>query len=98
MIPLTERKRRAWPGDLNRNIPLTEFLGWLRQLDAEIVIEFVSVEDDMSKLLLRNRVNQYGELTEARFEEIVSPLFEILASQPLKGSHRKLYHLAPRNR
>jgi hypothetical protein len=82
---------------ITANIPLPEFLGWLRQLEAEIVIEFVSVDDDMSKLLLRNKVNQYGELTEARFEEMVSPLFEIRASQSLKRSHRKLYHLTPRN-
>jgi hypothetical protein len=74
---------------------LFEFLSWLRQLDAEIIIELVSVEDDMSLMLLRNRVNQYSDLTEAAFEAAVSSMFAIKASQHLKGGHRKLYHLAP---
>lgn len=81
---------------ISANIPLAEFLGWLRSLDAEIVIEFVSVEDDMSKMLLRNRVNQYSDMTEAGFESMVSQSFDIVSSQSLKGTHRKLYHLAPR--
>lgn len=81
---------------ISANIPLQEFLTWLRGLGSEIVIEFVSVEDDMSKMLLRNRVNQYQELTEAGFEQAIAPLFDIVASEPLKGNHRKLYHLTPR--
>ncbi|MHB2265858.1 methyltransferase domain-containing protein [Aliihoeflea sp. PC F10.4] len=80
---------------ISANIPLAEFLQWLRSFNSEIVIEFVSVEDAMSKMLLRGRVNQYGEMTEAEFETIASSIFTIESSQSLKGSHRKLYHLTP---
>lgn len=80
---------------ISANIPLREFLSWLRSLDSEIVIEFVSVEDDMSKMLLRNRENQYQELTEAVFEQSIAQMFSIASSEPVKGSHRKLYHLIP---
>lgn len=81
---------------ISANIPLSEFLAWLRQLDAEVIVELVSIEDDMSRMLLRNRVNQYHDLTEAGFETALAPLFSIRASQHLKGGHRKLYHLEPR--
>lgn len=81
---------------ISANIPLEEFLGWLRQLETDVVIELVGLEDDMTRMLLRNRVNQYQELSEPNFERIVSSMFEIRASQPLKGGVRKLYFLQPR--
>lgn len=81
---------------ISANIPLEEFLGWLRDLGADVVIELVSLEDDMTKMLLRNRVNQYQELEEANFERVVSELFEIKEAKELKGGHRKLYYLEPK--
>jgi 2-polyprenyl-3-methyl-5-hydroxy-6-metoxy-1,4-benzoquinol methylase len=80
---------------ISANIPLASFLGWLRTFDSEVVMELVTLEDDMSKLLLRNKENQYGELTEPGFEAEISSMFRVVSSEPLKGGHRKLYHLAP---
>jgi len=80
---------------ISANIPLGAFLSWLRKLDSEVVLELVTLDDDMSKMLLRNRENQYGELTEAGFEAAISKMFRIVSSEPLKGGHRKLYHLVP---
>lgn len=81
---------------ISANIPLAEFIEWLREFQSEVVLEFVGPEDHMSKLLLRNKVNQYEDLTEAVFERLASSMFDILSTEALKGGHRKLYHLAPR--
>ncbi|MEQ8860768.1 MAG: hypothetical protein RIC56_19155 [Pseudomonadales bacterium] len=81
---------------ISSNIPLDEFVGWLRDRNSEVIIELVGLRDAMTKMLLRNRVNQYEELTEANFEKVVSSCFDISDSQPLKGGHRKLYFLTPR--
>jgi hypothetical protein len=80
---------------ISANIPLEEFLDWLRGFDAELIIEWVGLEDDMTRMLLRNRADQYSELEAANFERAVKDRFEILDSEPLKGGTRKIYHLRP---
>lgn len=81
---------------ISANIPLAEFLDWLREFDCEVIIEFVGPDDDMSKLLLRNKVNQHDDLTEPMFARLISSRFDIVSEEALKGGHRKLYHLTPR--
>lgn len=81
---------------ISANIPLEEFVGWLRDRNADVVLEYVGLEDDMVKIMLRNRVNQYEDLSAGTFEQIVSERFTIADTQPLKGGHRKLYFLTPR--
>lgn len=78
------------------NIPMDEFIGWLHDLGGDLVIEFVTAEDDMVRMLLRNKVNQYKDYTTENFERLVAPLFETVASQPLKGGHRRIYYLRRR--
>jgi hypothetical protein len=80
---------------ISANIPLGEFLDWLRGFDAELVIEWVGREDNMTRMLLRNRVDQYDELEAANFEREVKDRFQILDSEPLKGGTRRIYHLRP---
>jgi ribosomal protein L11 methylase PrmA len=81
---------------ISANIPLAEFLGWLRSLGGEVVIESVGRNDDMTRMLLRNRVDQYAELDDDNFERTVGEFFEVVRTQPLKGGTRRLYHLRPR--
>jgi hypothetical protein len=81
---------------ITANIPLAEFVGWLRKFGAEVIIEFVSLDDDMAKMLLRNKKNQYSDLTEKDFEALVSTMFTTVSTETLKRGHRKLYHLVPR--
>ncbi len=50
----------------------------------------------MTKMLLRNRVDQYGDLSAEIFERIVAEQFVIVKAEPLKGGTRKIYHLVPR--
>lgn len=81
---------------ISANIPLVEFIGWLRDFDAELVIEWVGPDDDMVRMLLRNRVDQYAELALENFERVVGEHFETVAAEPLKGGVRKIYHLSPK--
>jgi SAM-dependent methyltransferase len=81
---------------ISANIPLAEFLDWLHSLGGEVVIESVGRRDDMTRMLLRNRVDQYAELDDANFERLVGEKFEVVRTQPLKGGTRRLYHLRPR--
>ncbi len=78
---------------ITANIPMSEFIDWLASLGGDVIIEFVSAEDDMSRMLLRNKVNQYDDYTEAEFERLASEKFDIADSEPLKGGHRKIYYL-----
>ncbi len=78
------------------NIPMDEFVSWLHELGGDLIIEFVSATDDMSRMLLRNRVDQYQNYTVERFEELVAQKFTIVDSEELKGGHRKIYFLRHR--
>jgi len=82
---------------ITANIPLEEFIGWLRDFDSEVVIEWVGLEDSMTKMLLRHRANQYSELEPSNFERIIRSRFDIITAEPLKGGMRKIYHLSPKN-
>lgn len=81
---------------ITANIPMDEFIGWLHDLGGDLIIEFVSANDDMSRMLLRNKVNQYGDYTRERFEELVARDFTIADSEDLKGGDRKIYFLRRR--
>ncbi|BAQ15709.1 SAM-dependent methyltransferase [Methyloceanibacter caenitepidi] len=78
---------------IGANIPMAEFIDWIASLGADVIIEFVSPEDDMSQMLMRNKVNQYTDYTEAEFERLASRRFSIGAAEELKGGHRKIYYL-----
>ena len=78
------------------NIPMDEFIGWLHDLGSELIIEFVTAQDDMARMLLRNKVNQYQDYTIANFERLLEPLFVTVESEELKGGHRKIYYLQRR--
>lgn len=80
---------------ISSNIPMGEFIDWLHELGSDLIIEFVSVTDDMSQMLLRNKCNQYGDFTESEFERLVRERYRIVDSEPLKGGSRKIYHLTP---
>ena len=80
---------------ISANIPLDAFVDWLRSLDSDIIIEFVSAADDMSRMLLRNRVNQYKDLTENQFESLIGKSFAVIDKMTIKAGDRTLYYLTP---
>jgi hypothetical protein len=81
---------------ITANIPLREFIEWVRGLNASAIIEFVGPEDEMTRHLLKNRVNQYAEYNQGNFEAIVNEMFKVVESIPLKEGLRVLYYLEPK--
>lgn len=77
------------------NIPLAEFLEWLRSLDAHLVIEFVTREDPMVKTLLRNKEDQYGDYHTDVFERELAARFTVATRQPLGSGTRIMYYARP---
>jgi len=74
------------------NIPLAEFVQWLRDLGGELVIEFVTRQDPMVATLLRNKDDHYTDYTEESFERELSARFKIARRQPLGSGTRIMYH------
>ena len=82
---------------LGSNIPLNEVIGWLRDLDSELVIEFVPKDDPMVKKLLLNRLDEFADYDLKKFERWLSEAFNIKRREELRTSSRILYHAVPRS-
>ena len=74
------------------NIPMAEFVQWLRDLGGELVIEFVTRKDPMVVTLLRNKDDHYADYDEDVFERELSARFRIEKRQPLGSGTRIMYH------
>ena len=77
---------------ISANIPMHEFLEWLASMGTDLVIEFVSKEDPMVKILLKNKEDQYAEYTLENFETNLKRLFRLIQYEPLKSGTRVLFH------
>jgi precorrin-6B methylase 2 len=74
------------------NIPLGEFVQWLRDLGGDLVIEFVTRDDPMVVTLLRNKDDHYFDYDEQVFERELSRRFRIAKRQALGSGTRILYY------
>ena len=82
---------------IGANIPLNEIIGWLRDLDSELVIEFVPKSDPVVKKLLLNRPDEFTDYDLAKFENWLSDAFTIKRREELPTSSRILYQAVPRS-
>jgi hypothetical protein len=78
------------------NIPLAEFVQWLRDLGGELVIEFVTREDPMVKTLLRNKDERYEDYQPDVFERELAERYQIVNRQSLGSGTRVMYHARPK--
>jgi SAM-dependent methyltransferase len=77
------------------NVPVAEFLDWLRSLDSALVIEFPNREDPMVQRLLSGKAEAANpDYDRATFERALGDRFEIERTERL-GS-RTLYEAHPR--
>jgi SAM-dependent methyltransferase len=81
---------------ITANIPMQDFLQWIRSFDAAVVLEFVGPEDEMTLRLLKNKRNKHPDYTLARFESIAAAMFDIADKTPLKEGCRHIYFLQPK--
>jgi len=77
---------------ISANIPLYEFIGWLASFGSDLVIEFVTKDDPMTKILLKNKEDQYTDYELGYFEKCLKEKFAIVRREQLASGTRLLYH------
>jgi SAM-dependent methyltransferase len=82
---------------ITANVPLAEFLDWLRELDATLVIEFPKREDPMVRRLLSGkREGSNADYELETFERLLGERFDVERSEELPSGVRVLYLARPR--
>lgn len=81
---------------ITANVPMAEYIQWLRDLGCSLIIEFVTKEDPMVVTLLRNRKDQYDEYTLENFERLLGSHFKITKREALKSGTRVMFFAEPR--
>ena len=81
---------------ITANVPVGEFLSWLRELNSALVIEFPKREDPMVRRLLSGkREGSNADYLLETFEAELAARFQIQRSQPLPSGTRVLYLARP---
>ena len=81
---------------IGSNVPVSEFLQWLADLQSALVIEFITKDDPMVKVLLRNKEDQYQDYELDHFERCLRFLFEVERREVVPSGTRFLYFAAPK--
>ncbi len=80
---------------VSANVPLRLFVGWLRSLNATVMLEFVGRGDEMFQKLIENKSEDYADYTAANFEAEVRSRFAVRDRLKLKGGLREMFALEP---
>ena len=83
---------------ISANIPLAQFVQWLANLGADLVLEFVSKKDPMVQALLANKEDQYTDYDQEILEGHLNQHFTIEQKRPLACGSRVLYYCSQRRR
>jgi 2-polyprenyl-3-methyl-5-hydroxy-6-metoxy-1,4-benzoquinol methylase len=79
------------------NVPVREFLSWLRSLDCALVIEFPERDDPMVQRLLAGKPEAANpDYDRETFERALGETFEVERSERLASGTRTLYEARPR--
>lgn len=80
---------------IGANLPLAAVIDWIASFDAEVVFEWVPLEDPMSEKLTANkrRTEVHADYDEASLRRYLGGRFDIREELPLEG--RRLFHLVP---
>ena len=92
----TRLQTSARAHEIGRNIPLDDFVAWLAQFGAEVVLEYVGREDPMVERLLRNRRDQDCDYSAAAASGALERHFSTVTHETLATGTRTLYHCLPR--
>ena len=77
---------------LGSNVLLSDFLDWLAELGADLVIEFVTRDDPMVKALLCRKADLFEDYDLTLFEKWLGQRFDVVRRQVLSSQTRILYH------
>ena len=83
---------------ISANIPVNEFIDWLASFGSDLIIEFITKDDPMAKILLRNKDDQYADYELGNFEKILASRFTITGRSALSSGTRYLFHAQSTNR
>jgi hypothetical protein len=80
---------------IGANLPLAAVIDWIASFDAEVVFEWVPLEDPMSQKLTANkrRSEVHSNYDETSLRSYLNGRFDIREELPLEG--RRLFHLVP---
>jgi SAM-dependent methyltransferase len=79
------------------NVPVRDFLDWLRGLDTALVIEFPTPDDPLAqRLLARKRPGTHPDYHRDYFERSLGELFDVETSEELSSGTRVLYFVRPK--
>ena len=81
---------------IGRNIPLAEMVEWFARFGADLVIEFVGLDDPMVKRLLRNRTGQRMAYSAEALELALNEHFSSVTQETLDSGNRTLYYAQTR--
>jgi SAM-dependent methyltransferase len=81
---------------ISGNVPVPEFLTWLRGLDTALVVEFPTRDDPRAAALLaRKRPGAHPDYDREPFERALAERFRIVRTEELASGSRILYHAVP---
>lgn len=80
---------------IGANLPLAAVIDWIASFEAEVVFEWVPLDDPMSQKLTANkrRTEVHADYAETSLRRYLDGRFEIREELPLEG--RRLFHLVP---
>jgi SAM-dependent methyltransferase len=82
---------------ISGNVPVPEFLSWLRGLETELVIEFPTRDDPRAAALLaRKKPGAHPDYDREPFERALRERFDVERELALAEGRRILYHARPR--
>jgi ribosomal protein L11 methylase PrmA len=82
---------------ITANVPVAEFIDYLRSLDAALVIEFVKREDPMVELLMSGKAEgTHPDYDISNFERLLEERFSVERREELPSGTRTLYEARPR--
>jgi ribosomal protein L11 methylase PrmA len=81
---------------ITANVPIAEFLDWVRSLDAAMVIEFPKRDDPMVRRLLSGkRTGSNSDYELETFERELAKRFQVSKTEALPSGTRVLYRVHP---
>jgi hypothetical protein len=79
------------------NVPVRDFLDWLRSLETKLVIEFPTTDDPLvQRLLARKQEGTHPDYDRGYFERCLGELFDVGSSEELSSGTRVLYVAQPK--
>src|SRR5690606_17939021 len=76
---------------LANNVPLTMIAALFASIAPLLVVEFVPKTDSQVQRLIGSRKDIFPDYTQDGFEEAFRQFFDIVRSDPMPGSERRLY-------